>query len=69
MKKGDLWVEWRRSDQLVLLEITSIFWLGKTQHVEGIFVSGPVMGKSKSWDWRMFERRFKKLNMFNEEKV
>ena len=69
MEKGELWVEWRRTNHLVLVEITSIFWLGKTEHVEGIVVSGPKIGEKETWDWRMFQRRFKKLNMFNKEKI
>ena len=67
MRKGELWVECCWADEVVLVEITSIFWVGKTEHIEGIFISGPKIGDERNWDWRTFERRFKRLNMFNKE--
>ena len=71
MNRGELWVEWRRTNHLVLVEITDTslcrFHRGPDrQIVEGVIVSGPKIGDAKSWDYEIFKRRFKKINIFNK---
>ena len=64
MKKGELWVEWKRTNHLVLVEITSDFQLEKSEHVEGVIISGPGAGDSISWNQKLFRNRFKRLDLF-----
>ena len=67
MKKGELWVEWRRTNHLVIVEITSDFLFGQSDHVEGVVISGPSAGESVSWKQKMFRNRFKRIDLFGKE--